>query len=135
MATVKTNTTNELLTVITKMSIAQQKELLEVAQKMVGNTEPKAEYKKATVEPKKAKSEPKNKPQIRTVGVVEQCKNHVRYVEGQWVGKKVMYAINMQMKSFGAKFDGQTKVWVFPTEEDATKFMDAQADYAKKSAK
>lgn len=89
-------------------------------------------------------SEPKTevpKKETRIVGSLECSGKFVRTVKGAFLNSKARYAIGMSAtEDFGAtklhkgddlydrysKEDKYVQIYVFPTEEDATKFMDNQ---------
>lgn len=89
-------------------------------------------------------SEPKKeapKKETRIVGSLECSGKFVRTVKGAFLNSKARYAIGMSAtEDFGAtklhkgdslydrysKEDKYVQIYVFPTEEDATKFMDNQ---------
>lgn len=88
-------------------------------------------------------SEPKTAPkkETRIVGSLECSGKFVRTVKGAFLNSKARYAIGMSAtEDFGAtklhkgdslydrysKEDKYVQIYMFPTEEDATKFMDAQ---------
>lgn len=78
--------------------------------------------------------EPKKKSKVRTVGCLEQDGKAVRFVVGQFVPKKAWYGITCAIKEAGAKFDPDTKVWVFESAKSAKEFMDKQAEREKARA-
>lgn len=101
--------------------------------------QPKTETPKDTT----PKSEPKTAPKkaTRIVGSLECDGKFVRTVKGAFLSTKARYAIKMSATTdFGAKKLGKgdkvydtfvkddkyVQIYMFPTEEDATKFMDNQ---------
>lgn len=99
-------------------------------------SESKKESKTQTSEPKTAP-----KKETRIVGSLECSGKFVRTVKGAFLNSKARYAIGMSAtEDFGAtklhkgdslydrysKEDKYVQIYMFPTEEDATKFMDAQ---------
>ena len=100
-------------------------------------SEPKTESKKQTSEPKTEAP----KKETRIVGSLECSGKFVRTVKGAFLSSKARYAIGMSAtEDFGAtklhkgdslydrysKEDKYVQIYVFPTEEDASKFMDNQ---------
>lgn len=99
-------------------------------------SESKKESKTQTSEPKTT-----SKKETRIVGSLECSGKFVRTVKGAFLNSKARYAIGMSAtEDFGAtklhkgdslydrysKEDKYVQIYMFPTEEDATKFMDAQ---------
>lgn len=95
-----------------------------------------------TSTPKKSESKKEApKKETRIVGSLECSGKFVRTVKGAFLNSKARYAIGMSAtEDFGAtklhkgdslydrylKEDKYVQIYVFPTEEDATKFMDNQ---------
>lgn len=101
--------------------------------------QPKTETPKDTTPKSESKTTPKKSTRI--VGSLECSGKFVRTVKGAFLSSKARYAIKMSATTdFGAKKLGKgdkvydtfakddkyVQIYMFPTEEDATKFMDNQ---------